>query len=168
MPLTSAITPYDPEWPARYTEEENRLRPVFGLACLAFHHVGSTAVPGLSAKPEIDILIIVTSSDGLPGWAEALTTFGYRRGGDLSEGHHFFKRDQDGVRTHKLHVCRDGHAIIGRMLQIRDHLRTHKDDREAYQDLKFGLERDNTKGIAEYLQGKAPFLDNLYTKKIGE
>ena len=164
MPLTSSITDYDDKWPCLYEAEVKRLRSIFGDACVEFHHVGSTAVEGLAAKPEIDILVVVSNSNGIDAWRADLNGLGYRRGGDLMEGHHFFKRDVGGIRTHKLHVCASDHSQIGRMLGIRDHLRSNSADRRAYAELKFRLERENRTGIAEYLTGKAPFLDGLYRK----
>ncbi len=80
------------------------------------------------------------------------------------KGHHFFKRDIGEIRTHKLHVCVSDHSQISRMLGIRDHLRRNSADRQAYAELKLRLERQNETGIAEYLKGKAPFLDELYRK----
>ena len=162
MPLTSEIADYDPAWPTRYDAEATRLRPLFGNRLASIHHVGSTAVEGLAAKPEIDILAIVVDTECLSRWTSDLQTLGYRRGGDLREGHHFFKRDAGSVRTHKLHVCAVGHPQATRMLTVRDHLRTHANDRMTYEALKRRLERQNENGIAEYLSGKAPFLDDLY------
>lgn len=164
MKLTSSITDYDQMWPYLYLEEARRLRSVFGDACIDIHHVGSTAVKGLAAKPEIDVLVVVSNASGLEHWQTELTGLGYRRGKDLVEGHHFFKRDVGGIRTHKLHVCVSGHSQISRMLGIRDQLRSDSADRRAYAELKFRLERENRTGIAEYLTGKAPFLDELYWK----
>lgn len=159
MQLTSYISPYDPQWPRRYEEEAARLTPVFGAALAAIHHIGSTAVPGLSAKPEIDILVVVRADEALADWTRSLLRFGYRRGGDLSQGHRFFKRDVNGVRTHKVHVCRVGHTKIVEMVAFRDHLRRHTDVRLEYQALKLKLEEQNTRGIGEYLDGKAPFIE---------
>lgn len=164
MPLTSVITAYNEHWPRLFAEEAERLAPVFGAVEFEMHHVGSTAVEGLSAKPEIDVLAVVIGTDELSKWTKALRLLGYRRGGDLSAGHHFFKRDVDGIRTHKLHICISGHPIVSRMLRIRDHLRTHHEDRAYYQALKLRLEHSNSAGIAEYLRGKAPFLDTLDQK----
>ena len=164
MPLTSSITDYDDKWPRLYEAEVKRLRPVFGDVCVQMHHVGSTAVEGLSAKPEIDMLVVVSDSSPLDHWQGELLRLSYRRGRDLMEGHHFFKRDRGGVRTHKLHVCLSGHSQISRMLGIREHLRANPSDRQAYAELKFRLERENKAGIAEYLDAKAPFLDELYQK----
>lgn len=161
MPLTSAITKYDERWPHLFEAEAERLRPVFGTACVDLQHVGSTAVVGLAAKPEIDVLAVVSDTKELERWQGALLRLGYRRGGDLADGHHFFKRDVKGLRTHKLHVCRLGHPHILRMLTIRNHLRTNDEDREAYEALKLRLEQENRTGIAEYLEGKAPFLNEI-------
>ena len=164
MKLTSIIRDYDPEWPRLFAIEAEGLRPIFGDALVALHHIGSTSVPGLVAKPEIDILIVVTSSEGLSEWTPRLDERGYRRGGDLSAGHHFFKRDVDGVRTHKLHVCVDGHASISERLRFRDHLREHAEDRAAYGTLKLVLEADNQGGIAEYIERKAPFIETIMAR----
>lgn len=164
MPLTSSITDYDVRWPRLYEAEAKRLRPIFGDVCVEIHHVGSTAVEGLVAKPELDILVVVSDSSHLNCWQNELLRMKYRRGGDLMEGHHFFKRDKGGVRTHKLHICLSGHSQIGRMVGIRDHLRGNPCDRQAYAELKLRLERENRTGIAEYLGAKAPFLDELHRK----
>lgn len=164
MPLTSSITDYDDRWPKLYEAEAKRLRPVLGDLCVQIHHIGSTAVEGLAAKPEIDILAVVSDTSRLRHWQKKLLRLQYRRGRDLMEGHHFFKRDRGGVRTHKLHICGSGHSQIRRMLGIRDHLRANPSDRQAYAELKLRLERKNRTGIAEYLNAKAPFLDELYQR----
>lgn len=158
MALTSKITPYNADWPNQYRLEASQLTPVLGSALVDIHHVGSTAIPGLAAKPEIDVLAVVENIAHVEDWTNDLTLMGYRRGGDLSEGHLFFKRDADGVRTHKLHVCTTGHPKIGEMLGFRDLLRLNREVRDEYQALKIQLERDNIAGIAQYLEGKAPFI----------
>lgn len=167
MSLTSPIKPYDPTWPQQYAAEEARLRPVFGSELTGIHHVGSTAVPELAAKAEIDVLAVVASDGRLDDWGRSLATLGYRRGGDLSSGHHFFKRDFGGVRTHKLHVCLQGHGQIARMLKFRDHLRQHAEDRFRYQELKLRPERDNSSGIRQYLIGKDPFIRDILARLDG-
>lgn len=161
MPLTSPIKPYDPTWPQQYVAEEARLKPIFGSALVGIHHVGSTAVPELAAKAEIDMLAVVRSDNRLEDWSRSLAALGYRRGGDLSSGHHFFKQDVNGARRRKLHVCLDGHATIARMLKFRDHLRRHAGDRLRYQELKLRLERENTSGIQQYLIAKDPFIQSI-------
>ena len=167
VPLTSEISEYDPEWPSRFAEEQKQLQPIFGSKLLRIEHVGSTAVPKLSAKPEIDILVELSDDVDIDGYVPSLTGLGYRRGGDLSEGHHFFKKDFGGLRTHKLHVLVNGHRQVTRMLLFRDHLQNNPKIRQAYQSLKLKLEKENTRGIGEYLRAKAPFIDKVL-EEIGQ
>lgn len=164
MTLTSSISPYDDQWPSQYLDEASRLILVFGSALKEIHHIGSTAIPGLSAKPEIDVLAVVNEISQADEWTNSLAELQYLRGGDLSEGHLFYKRDVEGVRTHKIHVCRAGHPKIHEMLNFRDYLRSHDDTRENYERLKLELERQNTEGIGEYLQGKEPFIRAVLLK----
>lgn len=161
MPLTNTITSYDPEWSRQYEEEAERLVPIFIEVLTEIHHVGSTAIPNLSAKPEIDILVIVEDVNMADRWTIELTRLGYRRGGDLSAGHLFYRHDVDGVRTHKIHICQEGHTQIEKMLKFRDYLRSHSAVRDQYQALKLKLENENTRGIGEYLEGKEPFIEEV-------
>jgi GrpB-like predicted nucleotidyltransferase (UPF0157 family) len=92
-----------------------------------------------------------------------MRTLGYVRGTDLSVGHHFYRRDVDGVRTHKIHVCVVGHGQIARMLRFRDLLR---EDSTIRKDLKLRLEANNRGGIAEYLAHKAPYIDALMNMSV--
>ena len=161
MTLTSTIQPYDARWPLMYASTAEWLRPMFGKSLIDVHHVGSTAVNGLAAKPEIDVLAIVTDTKDAKSWTSALASKGFRRGRDLSPGHLFFKRDMDGVRTHKLHVCAQHHPTALEMLRFRDHLRCCPDDRDRYAALKLFLEAENRGGIGEYLEKKAPFIRSV-------
>ena len=159
MALTSQISEYDCRWPDMFDAEKARLERVFGSRSVEIHHVGSTAVPGLAAKPETDLLVVVPDHEDEAGVDQAMASFGYTRGKNLSDGHHFYRRDVEGVRTHKVHVCVAGHGQISRMLRFRDMLRQDDDLRQEYQKLKLELESTNEHGIGEYLARKAPFID---------
>lgn len=158
MSLTSKINSYDSAWPLRFLADKPRLASAFGDELYAIHHVGSTAVPRLAAKPEIDVLIEVEAHRDVQARNGVLLGLGYVRGSDLSDGHHFYRRDVDGVRTHKLHVCTRNHLAVIDMLKFRDLLRRDAVIRQQYEVLKFQLESSNTSGMAEYLQKKAPFI----------
>ncbi|MGR6655062.1 GrpB family protein [Pseudomonas mosselii] len=158
MALTSKITTYNPEWPQRYEADKMLLVSAFGDELIAMHHVGSTAVPQLAAKPEIDVLIEVSEHRNAAARDEVLLSLGYVRGTDLSEGHHFCRRNIGEVRTHKVHICGCGHPSIIQMLTFRDLLRNDASLRQRYQDLKIELEATNTGGMAEYLEKKGPFI----------
>ncbi|EJM18510.1 hypothetical protein PMI21_02082 [Pseudomonas sp. GM18] len=161
MALTSKISPYDSRWPALFLSAKEQIAKAFGAELVAIHHVGSTAVPELAAKPEIDLLVEVAEHRNESCRDNVMLGFGYARGSDLSAGHHFYRRDVDGVRTHKTHVCITGHGQIERMLRFRDLLRSDPVLRQRYQDLKLELEANNTGGIGEYLAQKAPFIDGV-------
>ncbi|AMK31482.1 GrpB family protein [Pseudomonas mosselii] len=158
MALTSKITTYNPEWPQRYEADKVLLVSAFGDELIAMHHAGSTAVPQLAAKPEIDVLIEVSEHRNAAARDDVLLSLGYVRGTDLSEGHHFYRRNIGEVRTHKVHICRCGHPSIIQMLTFRDLLRNDASLRQRYQDLKIELEATNTGGMAEYLEKKGPFI----------
>ncbi|MDH1629201.1 GrpB family protein [Pseudomonas mosselii] len=158
MALTSKITTYNPEWPQRYQSDKVLLASAFGDELLAIHHVGSTAVPQLAAKPEIDVLVEVSEHRNEAARDEVLLSLGYVRGSDLSPGHHFYRRNVGEVRTHKIHICRCGHDSVIQMLTFRDLLRNDASLRQRYQDLKIELEATNTGGMAEYLEKKGPFI----------
>jgi GrpB-like predicted nucleotidyltransferase (UPF0157 family) len=158
MALTSQIKPYDDRWPIIFEVENARLQIVFAPLVVEIQHVGSTAVPGLAAKPEIDILIVSDHQDQNRVDPQ-MASLGYERGKDLSDGHMFYRRDVGGIRTHKVHVCRPGHWQISRMLRFRDMLRQNDELRLQYQVLKLELESKNESGIKEYLSQKAPFID---------
>lgn len=140
MALISKISPYNPEWPERFQADKELIASVFGDELQAIHHVGSTAVPGLAAKPEIDVLIEVSEYRSETARDQVLLTLGYVRGSDLSQGHHFYRRNVGEVRTHKIHVCKCGHISIIHMLTFRDLLRNDSSLRKHYQALKLELE----------------------------
>jgi GrpB-like predicted nucleotidyltransferase (UPF0157 family) len=158
MTLTSKISPYNPEWPGQFHTDQALIASAFGAELHAIHHVGSTAVPGLAAKPEIDVLVEVVQQCNEVARDAVLLQLGYVRGSDLSPGHHFYRRNIGAVRTHKLHICVRGHVSIRQMLAFRDRLRSDATLRRQYQDLKLALEASNTGGMAEYLEKKAPFI----------
>ena len=164
MSLTNTISNYDPAWPAEFSEEAARLTPVFISSLVTIHHVCSTSVPDLMAKPEIDLMVVVEDTGEADQWTATLVDLGYRRGGDLSPRHLFYKKDMNGVRTRKIHVCRSGHDAINRMLRFRNHLRQRPETRKNYQELKLELERENSSGIQEYLEGKARFIEDVLSR----
>ncbi|MEO0973032.1 MAG: GrpB family protein [Pseudomonadota bacterium] len=155
MRLTSTITEYDPTWTSAYQAEAGRIAPLIGENLVSLHHVGSTAIAGLAAKPEIDILVEVKK---VLDYSRVLGGLGYRRGNDLSPGHQFYKKDVGGVRTHKVHVCVANHVTAEEMKRFLEILTRDSALRREYQQLKYALEASNTHGIAEYLAGKAPFV----------
>ncbi len=162
MPLTSSLRDYDPAVVDRYEAERINLEAVFADAVRSVHHVGSTAIPGIRAKPEIDILVILASTDDIDRYASSMESLGYRVRGDIDgDGRFYYSKDTDGVRTHKVHVCPVGLASAWELVAFRDFLLDHRDVAVQYSELKVHLERENATGMREYLDGKDPFIGNV-------
>ncbi|RYZ87259.1 MAG: GrpB family protein [Proteobacteria bacterium] len=160
MAITNQLNEYDPIWSVRFQSEVELLKPVFGRDLLEIHHVGSTAIPGMLAKPEIDILVVLHAGADLQSYLRQLEPHGYRSRPDanFSSGHLYFSKDVDGRRTHKLHLCLSTHPNVVEQLAFRDFLIRNPRRSELYRQLKLQLAASNTQGMSEYLEGKAPFI----------
>src|SRR5207244_4053851 len=129
------IVDYDPEWPIRFRREEEKIRAALGDAALQVEHAGSTSVPGLAAKPIIDIILVVADSDDEDSYVPALEAAGYvLRVREPDWFRHRMLRGQD--PTVNLHVYSPGCEEVDRMLIFRDRLRTNEPDRELYERTK--------------------------------
>lgn len=165
MSLTSSLRGYDPSVVDRYDTERIDLEEVFANAVRSVHHVGSTAIPGIWAKPEIDILVILASTDDIDRYASSMESLGYRVRGDIDgDGRFYYSKDTHGVRTHKVHVCPVGLASAWELVAFRDFLLDHRDVAVQYSELKVRLEAENATGMREYLDGKDPFIQNVLDK----
>ena len=154
-----AVGPYDPGWPARYEAEAERLRKAIGDALVRVEHVGSTAVPGLAAKPVIDIQMSFRSMAPRSAYVEPLARLGYRWGLDpWSDEHEFFSRDDDGSRAFHIHVCPEGSEWERRHLMFRDWLRDHPEDAAAYERLKRALAEQHPRDVYGYTDAKTSFV----------
>lgn len=136
MPEPIVIVAYDPSWPTLFEALRAPIAAALGEVALAIEHVGSTAVPGLAAKPIVDLDVVVASASDLPPVIERLAALGYRHEGDLGiPGREAFKPPA-GSPPHHLYVCpADGPALHQHLL-LRDALRTHPEERAAYQAVK--------------------------------
>jgi GrpB-like predicted nucleotidyltransferase (UPF0157 family) len=135
------LVPYDDAWPARFEAEAERLRQALGAAALRIEHVGSTSVPGLTAKPVIDIQVsLAVPYPRSPAWGQ-LESLGYthRPMGDFDRVYPFFKRPADWPHTHHVHLCAAGGEQERYHLAFRDWLRSHPDTAAAYVALKHEL-----------------------------
>ena len=158
-PLTNPIVDYDEKWISQFEEEAEQLSSCF-FDDVKIHHIGSTSIKGMSAKPEIDILIVFPALTNLESIQCKIEALSYIRGGNLSKGHHFYKKEKNGIRTHKLHICTQGHSTIHENMAFKKHLENNTDDFIAYCNLKKQL-ATNGFSMAEYLHAKNPFIKNI-------
>jgi GrpB-like predicted nucleotidyltransferase (UPF0157 family) len=147
------LAEYDPEWPALYAREAGRIRVALGKAALDVEHVGSTSVPGLTAKPIIDIVLVVSDSADEASYLPALQEAGYVlriREPDWFE-HRLFKGPDTDIN---LHVFTVGTVEIDRMLRFRDRLRVSGSDREFYAQTKLDLAQRTWRHVQQYADAK--------------
>jgi GrpB-like predicted nucleotidyltransferase (UPF0157 family) len=155
--VTIVVSDYDPDWPRRFEEISARVWPVVADIALSMEHVGSTSVPGLAAKPVIDIDIVVPSPAVVPVAIERLATLGYEHVGDLTvTGREAFRAPAGAVPQH-LYVCPAGVLPLRNHLALREHLRTHPDAVQAYGALKQRLAAQ-TDDIDVYIDGKTDLI----------
>ena len=131
------IADYDVSWPARFEAEHARVRDALGARAIRIEHIGSTAVPGLAAKPIIDLLVTVEDPDDETVSVPALTAAGYELR-VREPGHRMFRTPDRDVHVH---VWGDDDPEVPRCLRFRDRLRRSADDRQIYEQLKRELAR---------------------------
>lgn len=156
------VVDYDPAWPTLFTGIAERVRAAFaGGSLTRIEHVGSTSVPSLSAKPIIDIDVVIPSRADLPDAVARLATLGYVHQGDLGiTSRESFKRPI-GTPPHNLYVCAEDSPELRRHLAFRDHLRAHPDDAGRYGDLKRELAARHVTDIDAYVDGKTEFIQKV-------
>jgi GrpB-like predicted nucleotidyltransferase (UPF0157 family)/broad-specificity NMP kinase len=148
---------YEPAWPAAYQAEETRLRAALGDRVLAIHHIGSTAVPGLDAKPIIDILVTVRRLEEAVACIAPLRKLGYAFVDyPQNRDRRFFRKGKP--RSHHLHIVEQDSSDLADKLAFRDALRADAELRQAYADLKAQLATRYKDDRATYSERKTAFV----------
>jgi GrpB-like predicted nucleotidyltransferase (UPF0157 family) len=166
-PLTGPIVlvDSDPEWPALYAREEARIRGALGDRVLAIEHTGSTSVPGLAAKPIIDITMLVADVNDEAAWIPDLEAAGYVVRIRESEPEWYDHRVLKGPDTNvNLHVFSDGCVELERMVGFRDWLRTHDDDRDLYERTKRDLVTRDWQYVQNYADAKTEVVEAIVAR----
>jgi GrpB-like predicted nucleotidyltransferase (UPF0157 family) len=153
------IEPYDPSWPARFEEERAALAEAIGDWVVGgIHHVGSTAVPGLDAKPVIDILVGVSDLPSSRECVEPLRGIGYLYAPYRTDEMHWFCKPDPARRTHHLHLVPTGSRRFRDELAFRDHLRSHPEAASEYGALKRALAARFERDRERYTEAKEGFI----------
>src|SRR3569832_920194 len=130
------VVGYDPKWPELFASEAELVKQALGSNCTQVHHIGSTSVPGLSAKPIIDMVPVVRDIQEVDNAIEAMESLGYEAKGEYGIAFRRYFQKGKNRRTHNEHVYQEGNPEIRRYLLFRDWMRSHKDDAENYGKLK--------------------------------
>jgi GrpB-like predicted nucleotidyltransferase (UPF0157 family) len=168
-PLNAQIylAPYDPAWPAQYEGVAARIRAGLGERALVLEHVGSTSIPGLSAKPIIDVLLAVADSADEAAYVPALTGQGFRlhlREPDW-EQHRVMKGDDPYVN---LHVFTAGSPEITRMLAFRDRCRSDPEELALYQATKRELAGQVWRHVQHYANAKGEVVEAIIARALAQ
>ena len=159
------VVPYDEAWPSLYEEERARIERVIGPWVEEIEHVGSTAVPGLAAKPVIDIMVGVRSLKDSPILVERLVGIGYEYVPDFERVlpfRRYLRKIREGRRTHQIHLVERSNAEWwDRHLLFRDYLRVHPEVAEEYAHLKYELSSRFGEDREAYTDAKTEFISEV-------
>jgi GrpB-like predicted nucleotidyltransferase (UPF0157 family) len=152
------IVEYDSVWPARFEEMRSRLSEALGEAAVRIDHVGSTAVPGLAAKPVVDIQVSVVDVEDDDAYRDAIESCGFELRW-IESGHRYFRPPPGQPRLTQVHVCTVGSSWERVHLLFRDYLRAHPQVAAEYAALKVRLAAKHGENRIEYNDDKAGFID---------
>lgn len=154
------VVPHDPNWAAAFGQAAAEIAPVFGSNSLAIHHIGSTSIPGIYAKPIIDMLVVVRDLSAVDRVNAEMAGLGYVARGEfgITGRRYFFRNDVSGVRMQQIHTFAAGSADVARHLAFRDYLIAHPEIAATYSDLKRRLAMAHPDDIEAYMDGKDRFI----------
>jgi len=164
-PRAVVVADYDPAWPERFRREEAKIRAALGEAALAVEHIGSTSVPGLAAKPIVDVLLVVENSADEASYLPALEGAGYVlrvREPDFDE-HRMLRTPGKDVHVH---VFSPDSGEIERYLLLRDRLREHEEERELYARKKRELAREEWPSVDHYAEAKTGVIEGIIARAL--
>jgi GrpB-like predicted nucleotidyltransferase (UPF0157 family) len=165
------IAPYDSTWPLAFADEEARLRAALGKLAMRIDHHGSTAVPGLAAKPILDIQVSVIALQPIEPYRQVLRALGYVHREHVDDSFSpFFHRPRTWPHTHHVHLVLAGGEEERRTLAFRDYLRDHAEEAGKYQQLKCELAERFGGATAvereEYARAKSAYVEAVIAKAM--
>lgn len=168
MPSRYTFEPYSADWPRLFELEAVRIRELLGNELVAVHHIGSTAIPGLAAKPIIDFLPVVRVIERVDSLVPAFEAAGYRPWGEYGlPGRRYFTRDDvAGTRTHNIHIYGEGNGEIDRHLAFRDYLRAHPPLQTEYEEVKRQAYALHPADIERYNDAKDAWIKRVERQAI--
>ena len=169
MPQHITVLNYDPEWPLKYERERKAIAEILDGNGISIYHIGSTSVPGLVAKPIIDMMAVVRSLEKVDDARGKFSELGYECLGEFGiAGRRYFRKGGD-ERTHQIHIFQaDDWNNIERHLAFRDYMRTHEKERTEYAKIKTALAQRFPYDIDGYCDGKDAFVREMEKRALLE
>ncbi len=160
------VIAYTNEWSKKFDQEAQLIHHIMGQEIIDIHHIGSTSVPGLKAKPIIDMMPVVRDISKVDNYIHKMEDAGYEALGENGlPGRRYFRKGGDN-RTHHVHVFEEGHPDVERHLVFRDYLCSHPKDMRAYGDLKESLANTYPTNIDAYIDGKDQLVKDIERRAI--
>ena len=167
MPQHIVVTEYHSEWVSMFEEEARLIKSILRENCMAVYHIGSTAVPGLKAKPVIDMMPVVHELQKVDDLMEEFVKSGYEYMGEFGIAGRRYLRKGGDERTHQVNIFeKTNKTQIDRHLAVRDFLRMHREIAEEYGALKEELAGMFPYDIEGYCDGKEEFMKTLERKAL--
>jgi GrpB-like predicted nucleotidyltransferase (UPF0157 family) len=161
------VVPHKEEWAALFDIEAEKLKTIFGDQAINIHHIGSTAIQGIVAKPIVDILIEVKDIHAVNQHNSEMKKLGYIPKGEYGmSGRRFFIKGTETQRTHHVHIFENGDSHVSRHVNFRDYMNLHSDVARAYSKLKQELAEKYPYDIESYMAGKSSFIEEVEMKII--
>jgi GrpB-like predicted nucleotidyltransferase (UPF0157 family)/RimJ/RimL family protein N-acetyltransferase len=161
------VLPHNPEWVTIFTAEAEMLRSILGTEVVTVHHIGSTSIPDLKAKPIVDILLEVQDIEKVDAFNKPMRQLGYEPRGEFGLPHRrYFPKTVHGNRTHHVHTWQSGDVEIERHLAFRDYLIAHKEKAQEYGRLKEDLVAQYAGDREAYIAGKHNFCQELQRQAL--
>ena len=163
------VVPHNPNWFSAFENESKQVAVTLGHNIVAIHHIGSTAIPTIYAKPIIDLLIEVKEIARVDERNSAMQVLGYEIMDEFGiSGRRFFRKDNEaGIRTHHIHAFEISSAQVERHLTFRNYMIANAEDAQKYSELKQELARKYPNNIEAYMDGKDEFIKEM-DKKAAE
>lgn len=166
------IVDYNPQWPHMYEQEKSRIQDAIGEYLIDIQHVGSTAIPGLSAKPIIDIMPVIRNISLVEQCVKPLEALDYLYKGELGiPGRHYFSKPIDSSQTgrlYHLHMVEKGHDQWAMYQLFREYMLLHPESVREYDTLKRELAIQYGSDRAAYTEAKAPFIESIIRASVIE
>jgi len=158
------VVSYNSNWKDMYKEESEKIKNVLNNIIIDIHHIGSTAIPGIKAKPVIDILIEVKDIEGVEQYNHKMEVLGYKVIGEYGIAKRRFFRRGGCKRSHHLHIFQAGNKEIKRHINFKEYLIAHPGKAREYSKLKEKLANNYTYHIENYINGKNDFIKEIDRK----
>jgi len=158
------IVSYNPNWKEIYKEESKKIKNVLSDIIIDIHHIGSTAIPGIKAKPVIDILVEVKDIEAVDRYNNKMEELGYEVMGEYGIPKRRFFRKGGNNRTHHIHIFQVGNEEIERHINFKEYLIAHPDKVREYSKLKEKLTNKYTYDVENYTNGKSDFIKEIDRK----